>query len=94
MTGDREKQHMDEVFPFLGGIVLGLVSRSRTRTPLFVTGLAVIACCIAIVASYISGEVLVSWWYVAIDLCEVIAAAVIVALLFGPARKAISDRIR
>ncbi|MFL5286364.1 MAG: hypothetical protein ACJ8AW_36650 [Rhodopila sp.] len=85
---------MEEVFPFLGGIVLGLVSLGRNRTIHFVTALIVVACCVAIVAAYISGELLISWWYVATDLCEVLATGVIVALLFDPIRQTLSHLVR
>jgi len=83
---------MDEVFPFLGGIALGLTYIVRPRTIMLVTMLALLACCVAITASAISGELSVSWWYVGVDLIEVLAAALITALLLGPVRRRIANR--
>lgn len=83
---------MDEVFPFLGGIALGLAYIGRPRTTMLITVLALLACCIAITASAISGELSVSWWYTGLDLVEVLAAALITALLLGPVRRRIANR--
>lgn len=78
---------MEEVFPVLAGIVLGLVLhplRSRILRSLLVliAGLGFGA-----LASWISGELAVSPVYVAIDAAQVAAAAILTAMAVGAWRR-------
>src|SRR5947209_7692454 len=88
----RRESEMDEVFPILGGIALGLVYAGRLKTPLAYVCFASLAICIAIVASTISGEIASSWWYIGVDLIQVIVAAVLTALVVPVLRGAWSIR--
>ena len=73
---------MDEVFPVLAGLALGLLFSTRARSIGNMLVLAVLVICAAVTASFISGELSLSWWYVGIDLLEVgLAAAVAFALV-------------
>jgi hypothetical protein len=83
---------MDEIFPILGGIVLGLVFAGRLKTPLAYVCFAALALCIAVVASAISGELAASWWYIGVDLIEVVVATVLTALVVPILRRAWSVR--
>jgi hypothetical protein len=72
---------MEEVFPVLAGVVLGLVAHLvgsiRLRAILIgALGVAFGAC-----ASWISGELAMSWIYLAIDTAQVIYASVMTAFL-------------
>jgi hypothetical protein len=71
---------MDEVFPVLAGVALGLAFHhigSRLRIVL----LAVLALAFGVVASWISGELAISWVYILIDTAQVLSAAVLTATL-------------
>jgi hypothetical protein len=71
---------MDEVFPVLGGIVIGLalnVLPVRLRPVAF----AILVLTAGATASWISGELAVSWGYVVIDVAEVALAAVMTLVL-------------
>ena len=65
---------MDEVFPVLAGIVVGLVTQSlgpRVRAVV----LGVLSVVFGVVASWISGELTISWAYLLIDIAQVLGAA-------------------
>jgi hypothetical protein len=71
---------MEEVFPVLAGIVLGLVTHALRR------GLKGLAIAIAspglgTLAAWISGELSVSWGYLLIDTIQVAVAAVMTGVL-------------
>ena len=72
---------MDEVFPALAGIALGLatsaVRTSWSRRPL----IAVFGVAIGATASWISGELAISWIYVLIDTAQVVGASVLTGIL-------------
>ena len=72
---------MEEVFPVLAGVAVGLVAHLigsiRLRAILIgVFGVAFGAC-----ASWISGELALSWLYLVIDIAQVIGASVMAMLL-------------
>jgi hypothetical protein len=72
---------MDEVFPVLAGVVLGLLlhgiaSRSRRGA---IAGMASVA--VGALASWVSGELAVSWLYVLIDTAQVLVAALLTSVL-------------
>jgi hypothetical protein len=71
---------MDEVFAVLTGIVLGLITHpasGRLRAVL----IAVLGVALGALASWISGELAISWTYILIDSAQVIAAAVMTSIL-------------
>jgi hypothetical protein len=72
---------MDEVFPVLAGIALGLGAYPvRPRwLRLVVVGLLGIA--LGAMASWVSGELVLGWVYVLIDTAQVVAAAIMSGLL-------------
>ena len=67
---------MDEVFPVLAGVIVGLVvptvMSSRLRWPM----LLVVSVALGAVASWISGELAVSAVYILIDVAQVLGASV------------------
>ena len=72
---------MEEVFPVLAGVAVGLVAHLvgsiRLRAILIgVFGLAFGAC-----ASWISGELAISWVYLVIDPAQVLGASVLTTFL-------------
>ncbi len=71
---------MDEVFPVLSGIVIGLVlgiipPRLRMRA------LGVLSVALGTLASWISGELAISWIYMVIDVAQVLGAALLTSVL-------------
>jgi hypothetical protein len=83
---------MDEVFPVLAGIALGLVIlRIESRTWRWLAlGLAGIA--LGVTASWVSGELAISWSYVVIDTAQVLAAAVMTSVLASVWRRRLRSR--
>lgn len=65
---------MDEVFPVLAGIVIGLAICAMRPIWLRVTLGAVLGIGFGVVASWVSGELAISWVYVLIDTGQVVAA--------------------
>jgi len=66
---------MDEVFPILGGVVIALAThhvRSGPLQILLIVGGA---------ATWIGGELAVSWVYVLIDTAQAVGAAVMTVIL-------------
>ena len=71
---------MDEVFPVLCGVVLGLAAGHlslRLRWLAMLIGVPLVG----ITASYISGELSIGWQFVLIDMTEVLMAFGLVLLL-------------
>jgi len=78
---------MEEVFPALAGVAVGLVAQLlrsvRLRAILIgVFGLAFGAC-----ASWISGELSVSWIYLVVDTVQVIGASLITMIVIWASRR-------
>jgi len=73
---------VDEVFPLLGGIVVGLVC---SQVPLRLSRWMVLllAVVVGLTASYISGELAVDWRFVLIDIGEVLLAAATARMIVG-----------
>src|SRR5215510_9005086 len=72
---------MDEVFPVLAGIALGLATltlRGRWRR---IAVIGILGVALGFVASWISGELIVSRLYVLVDAAQVIVAAYLTGLL-------------
>jgi len=72
---------MDEVFPVLAGIALGLATCTLRRVWLRVTVVAILGVALGAVASWISGELAVSRLYVLVDAAQVIVAACLTGAL-------------
>jgi hypothetical protein len=72
---------MDEVFPVLSGIVLGLVIHAIGPAWLKVASIGICGIALGTLASWISGELAVSWVYLLVDAGQVIAAAIMTGVL-------------
>jgi len=72
---------MEEVFPVLAGIALGLVTYRTAPLWLRAVLVAVLGIAFGALASWISGELTVSWVYVLIDTAQVIGVAIMTAIL-------------
>ena len=68
---------MDEVFPVLGGIALGLASYAVRPLWLRAVVVVILGAGIGAVATWISGELAVSPLYLLVDAVQVIVAAVL-----------------
>jgi len=71
---------MDEVFPVLAGIVIGLIIH-RLPTERRPVALTLVVPVFGATASWISGELAVSWIYVLIDIAEVAVTALMTLVL-------------
>lgn len=74
---------MDEVFPVLAGIALGLATCTLRRTWLRVAVVAILGVALGAVASWVSGELAVSRLYVLVDAAQVLVAAFLTGALVG-----------
>ena len=72
---------MDEVFPVLAGIALGLVTFTLRRIWLRVVVIGILGVALGAAASWISGELAVSRFYVLVDAAQVIVAAFLTGVL-------------
>ena len=72
---------MDEVVPVLAGIALGLATSGVRAIWLRAVLIVVLGVAIGWVASWISGELAISWVYVFIDTVQVIGASVLAGAL-------------
>jgi len=72
---------MDEVFPVLAGIVVGLAT--HTVRPMWLKALLIGSLGIALgaAASWLSGELAVSWVYVLIDAAQVLGTGIMTGIL-------------
>ena len=66
---------MEEVFPVLAGVVVGLVTDSVRLVWLRILLLVLSGIGFGVTASWISGELAMSWIYLLIDSAEVIVVA-------------------
>ncbi len=73
---------MGELFPIAVGVVVGCLVQFIRIQRLRVVALLAVSLLAGLLASYVSGELLISWGYVAIDIAEVGAAAIATAGLF------------
>jgi len=72
---------MEEVFPVLAGIVVGLFTLGVRPAWLKAVVIAVLGVALGAIASWISGELATSAIYILIDAAQVIAAAVMTGVL-------------
>jgi hypothetical protein len=84
---------MDEVFPVLAGVIVGLVVPTLVSPP-HVRWVALVALSVVLgsVATWISGELAISAVYLLIDIAQVLGAAIATAVLVGVWRRRRSPR--
>lgn len=78
---------MDEVFPVLAGVVVGIVTHRVRSVWLHAVLVGVLGFACGTMASWISGELAVSWSYLLIDIAQVIAASIMTTVLIGVWRR-------
>src|SRR5262245_49067769 len=76
-----EDSAMEEVFPVLTGVVLGLALHNVRSRGLQTVLLTVMSLAFGFVAAWISGELAISRVYALIDTAQVLSAAVLTAVL-------------
>jgi MFS-type transporter involved in bile tolerance (Atg22 family) len=72
---------MDEIFPVLAGVLLGVIIAGIDNRRFRVGILLLAGIALGITASWISGELQISAWYALIDCAQVVGAAVMIAVL-------------
>ena len=78
---------MEEVFPVLSGIVIGLAVHPIASRRLRSIILAVLSVAFGVTASWISGELAVSVFYILIDVAQVLVAAILTSVLVAAWRR-------
>ena len=78
---------MEEVFPVLAGVVVGLAAHHLTSRALRAILVVVFSLAFGWVAAWVSGELAQSLVYVAIDAAQVAIAAVLTAMLAAAWRR-------
>ena len=78
---------MDELFPVLAGIVLGLAVGQIPSPRLGTLAVAVLSVALGVAASSISGELLMSWVFVVIDTLQVAGASIMTIALVAVWRR-------
>ena len=84
---------MEEVFPVLAGVVVGLVTSRIMQTWLRVIAVVLLGLAFGAIASWISGELAVSWVYVVIDTAQVIGVSVMITVLVRAWRRRLAARM-
>ena len=75
---------MNEVFPLVAGLVVGLLVQKARATWLKVVALVILCMLFGAIASYISGELAVSWGFLSVDAALVwLGAALSIVLIAG-----------
>jgi hypothetical protein len=72
---------MDEVFPVLAGVIVGLVVPAVAPSRLRRLVVVVLSAALGVTASWISGELAVSTVYVLIDVAQVLCASLATRVL-------------
>jgi len=72
---------MDEVFPVFADIALGLATLILRKGWLRVAVIGILGVALGAVASWISGELMISWLYVLVDAAQVIVVGFLTGLL-------------
>lgn len=85
---------MDEVFPVLSGIVVGLVLTSTSSLRIRAWVLSVFSVVFGTLASWVAGELAISWVYLLVDVGQVFVVAVMTAVLVAACRRHVWQRIR
>jgi hypothetical protein len=68
---------MDEVFPILGGVVLGLAMYRLRPLWIRVVVIGIVGVGLGAAASWVSGELVLSYMYLLVDAVQVMIASVI-----------------
>jgi hypothetical protein len=84
---------MDEVFPVLAGVAVGLVAERVPSTMLRAALIAVLGAALGVVASWLAGELAISWFYTLIDTAQVVVAAVATVALVALWRRRVARRV-
>jgi len=79
----KKEVSMDEVFPVLAGIALGLASYAVRPMWLKATLVGILGMGLGALASWISGELALSRIYLLIDTAQVLVAAILSGVLAG-----------
>ncbi len=72
---------MDEVFPVLAGVVIGLATHAVRPAWLKASVIGALGIVVGVTASWVSGEVAVSWVYILVDIGQVVAASAMTGIL-------------
>lgn len=72
---------MYEILPILGGLIVGLLVYRLQDSTLRIGALALLCILVGLGASYLTGELLISWWYVVFDTAQALFGAVVVMIL-------------
>ncbi len=72
---------MDEVFPVLAGVVVGLATHAVRPLRLKVLLIGSLGLALGAAASWLSGELAVSWVYIFIDAGQVVGAGIMTGIL-------------
>jgi len=72
---------MDEIFPVLAGVVVGLAVSQTSSPKLRALTVAVSGPILGAAASWVSGELLISWVYMLIDTLQVTVASIMTIAL-------------
>lgn len=68
---------MEEVFPVLAGIAIGLVAERASSKILRALLIGTLGVAFGFAASWLAGELAISWVYLLIDIAQVIGASVL-----------------
>ena len=79
---------MHEVFPLMAGLAVGLMVQRLVAPRLRIAALLVLCAVFGAIASFISGELFVSWTYLLFDIVQVWIGAAVVIALFAWRRRA------
>jgi len=71
---------MEEIVPVLSGIVIGLLTHCLSPTALRAVCLGVLTAVAGVFASWVTGELAVSWLYVLVDVGQVLVAGVLTSI--------------
>jgi hypothetical protein len=85
---------MNEIFPVVAGAVIGLLIPRVTNLRWGVCILVVLSVIIGTIASWISGELEISWGYILIDVGQVAIAGALMWILAARWRRRASSKPR
>lgn len=75
---------MQEFFPILAGFIIGLAVQKISNTKVRIVTLVVLCLIFGALASFISGELAISWGFISVDAALVwLGAAIAASLAFG-----------
>ena len=72
---------MREVFPFLAGLAVGLVTHRAASLWGRIALIAVLGIGFGVLASWVGGELTAGWLYVAVDTAQVMGVAIMTAIV-------------